>query len=76
MEGQDKNIPEFPHTIERDNTGNPFIEPGMTLRDYLAAKAMQGILSQDECNITNKYANDVAKSSYYMAEAMLKARNQ
>ena len=45
-------------------------ESGMTLRDYFAAKAMQGIL----------YAGlepvETAKHAYTMADAMLKAREQ
>ena len=43
---------------------------GMTLRDYFAAKAMQGILFEglDE--------SETAKNAYAMADAMLKAREQ
>ena len=41
---------------------------GMTLRDYFAAKAMQGILF--ECLETK----DTAKFAYEMADAMLEAR--
>ena len=44
------------------------IYDGMTLRDYFAAKAMQGILFEglDE--------SETAKNAYAMADAMLKAR--
>ena len=45
---------------------------GMTLRDYFAAKAMMGFLV---CDV--KYASDadmIARDSYVMADAMLKAR--
>jgi hypothetical protein len=47
-------------------------ERGMTLRDYFAAKAMQGVLSSDKLQTFNfqKIAND----SYLMADAMLEAR--
>ena len=43
-------------------------DTGMTLRDYFAAKAMQGILFEglDE--------SETAKNAYAMADAMLKAR--
>ena len=64
-----------------DNTGGPaFPTPryergdmyslGMTLRDYFAAKAMQGILFEglDE--------NQTARHAYEIADAMLKAREQ
>ena len=48
---------------------------GMSLRDYFAAKAMQSFLS----HLVKQgwYAddlNDVAETSYRMADAMLKAR--
>ncbi len=45
---------------------------GMTLRDYFAAKAMQGLLSSD----VNAKPEDFAKQSYKVADAMLKAREQ
>ena len=46
----------------------------MTLRDYFAAKAMQGVLSFEAIDEYN--ANDVAFVAYGMADAMLKAREQ
>lgn len=51
-------------------------EPGMTLRDYFAAKAMQGILANPGQldNITESNAAWVVKDAYLMADAMLKAR--
>ena len=65
------------------NTGGPafpapagvehITEQGMTLRDYFASKAMQGILSswdKDTC----MYA-EVSAISYEMADEMLKARD-
>ena len=46
---------------------------GMTLRDYFAAKAMQGLLACDiECGPDN--VQSIAKSAYIMADVMLKAR--
>lgn len=45
---------------------------GMTLRDYLAAKAMQGFLTAE---YASTYRPEVwAKDAYEMADAMLKAR--
>jgi hypothetical protein len=41
---------------------------GMTLRDYFAAKALQGILFE------GLDPEDTAKHAYAMADAMLKAR--
>ena len=47
---------------------------GMTLRDYMAAKAMHGIVAS--C-IDNGFNDDlVADASYRLADAMLKARNE
>jgi len=43
---------------------------GMTLRDYFAAKAMQGLLSSD----VNAPLETFAKQSYKVADAMMKAR--
>ncbi|HHT3488394.1 TPA: hypothetical protein ACTYMW_005350 [Enterobacter hormaechei] len=45
--------------------------PGMTLRDYFAAKAMQGIISS-ECNYGA--FSDLASDAYSIADAMLRAR--
>jgi hypothetical protein len=44
----------------------------MTLRDYFAAKAMQGLLAGTKTGNTSV----LAKDSYKMADAMLKAREQ
>lgn len=44
---------------------------GMTLRDYFAAKAMQGLLS-GKLNTTNMMT--IASECYMMADTMLKAR--
>ena len=61
-----------------NNTGGPAFPlnlkekwyEGMSLRDYFAAKAMQGLLSSDvEASI-----EQFAAKSYEMADAMLKAR--
>jgi len=43
---------------------------GMTLRDYFAAKAMQGFLTGDY----DLYAHEVVQRAYEMADAMMKAR--
>jgi hypothetical protein len=48
-------------------------ETGMTLRDYFAAKAMQGLFSCGEAHDEHT-AHVTAKASYLMADAMLKAR--
>jgi len=45
---------------------------GMTLRDYFAAKAMQGIVSRGI--IDSAPIETYANNAYKMADAMLKAR--
>ena len=50
-------------------------QPGMTLRDYFAAKAMLGILTVTVRADCDNYREDVlANLSYTVADAMLKAR--
>ncbi|HCU0614060.1 TPA: hypothetical protein OUF56_004112 [Enterobacter bugandensis] len=56
------------------------IQSGMTLRDYFAAKAMQGWLasfseSDDHPYVSGK-CDAVAEASYALADAMLKAREE
>ena len=46
---------------------------GMTLRDYFAAKAMQGIVSHDP-TFSQKFVDLAVKDAYVYADAMLKAR--
>ena len=49
---------------------------GMTLRDYFAAKALQGILATDpEDQDHEDGLLAIAIVSYKMADAMMKARN-
>lgn len=54
-------------------TGN---QDGMTLRDYFAAKAMQGFLSNNSIvdDVNSEAIEWTAARSYLIAEAMLKAR--
>lgn len=53
---------------------------GMSLRDYFAAKAMQGLLVKpNECTGVvgvNMFEHLLAKSSYKIADAMLEARDR
>ena len=53
---------------------NPHIQDtsGMTLRDYFAAKAMQGLLLDDNGDFSDH--NWMAEQAYAFADAMLKAR--
>lgn len=62
-----KNEPAFPIPA----TDYHGMDSGMTLRDYFAAKAMQGELASGDAS---RYAENIASRSYAIADAMLKAR--
>jgi hypothetical protein len=66
--------------MNNTNTGGPaFPTPryergdmyslGMTLRDYFAAKVMQGLLANNNID-----AQQIAEAAFIVADAMLKAR--
>lgn len=56
---------------EHNSGGYLAWQDGMSLRDYFAAKAMQGLMASPECPESMEVA---AKCSYNLADAMLKAR--
>ncbi len=62
--------PAFPQTSASANTTDWC---GMTLRDYFAAKAMEAILSDPNYSSPD---DKLAEASYWIADAMLKAREQ
>ena len=62
-----KEITAFPF-VASDDTGM-IINTGMTLRDYFAAKAMQGLVANSNTN-----PMDIAKAAYVVADFMMKAR--
>jgi hypothetical protein len=70
--------PAFPRTMwtgHKDNSAHRDIE-GMTLRDYFAAKAMQGILAVSKPNgEVFKDAKTVAIFAYQQADAMIEVRD-
>ena len=57
-----------------------WLQPGMSLRDYFAAKAMQGLCSKENTQEDfknfdlNTIVSQIAFDSYAMADAMLKQR--
>ena len=73
------NEPAFPNE-GFNGWGEPF--KGMTLRDYFAAKAMQGLLTHEWLYLYDKAetmslesAEDyVVETSYFVADLMMKAR--
>ena len=65
-----KDIPAFPIVV--DYGDGVKYQTGMTLRDYFAAKAMQGMLSE---NSGIRYPTDeLVDFAYKIADAMMKAR--
>ena len=65
----------FPSHYEFDD-GSYASTMGMTLRDYFAAKALNGVCSNQTFLINlNAEPNKVAIACYEIADAMLKARN-
>ena len=68
----DMNQPAFPTGIITDGKGKIIGgSNGMTLRDYFAAKAMQGWLVETSEGVS---VTAVARFAYEVADAMMKAR--
>lgn len=68
--------PAFPFFCQGPTTA-PEIYYGLSMRDYFAAKAMQGMLAnpqQDYAPLTTRSQEAVVSGAYEMADAMLKAR--
>ena len=65
--------PAFPN---KSSSGDLWSDKGMTLRDYAAIKAMEGILaSNTEHEHEDAHIFDaIAEAAYKQADAMLKAR--
>ncbi|HGU9880515.1 TPA: hypothetical protein ACNJ4A_000515 [Citrobacter freundii] len=73
MSKQNNGGPAFPYSarLVAPDTYEHLTNGGMTLRDYFAAKFMQGV-----CANPDKLYDDetLAKEAYAMADAMLRAR--
>lgn len=71
--------PAFPFGQICETTGQPvngFYDTGMTLRDYFAAKAMQGLLSGFYRDTSKYNFSELPTESYSIADAMLSERNK
>ena len=68
-----KNISAFP-IFDSNRAGMDYecMEPGMTLRDYFAAKAMLGVIMHPQ----PASPKDIAATAYEIADAMLRARGE
>ena len=65
----------FPVVVKFEDTTTVLYTPGMTLRDYFAAKALIGIMADP--TPTQPYTNDeLAHWCYQVADSMLKAREE
>jgi hypothetical protein len=67
------NTPAFP-SPRWEGWGSP--QEGMTLRDYFAAKAMQGLLAGLLADRMDVKWQNIAIDAYRQADAMMKAREQ
>ena len=73
-----------PPPTEDGGPAFPFVEPpttcnvcaGMTLRDYFAGAALIGLLSNPEVRAGYPLAQDTAKISYEISDAMLAIRGK
>ena len=67
------NGPAFPFFYDDEKNEIKHVYPGMTLRDYFAAKVLQGFFSNGSFD-ADAFPH-VAVLSYAMADLMLKERN-
>ena len=68
--------PAFPTDTDRASRG---VVPGMSLRDYFAAKAMQAavhVLMDKSIATEPEHANAIAKIAYRVSDAMLAVREK
>ena len=63
----------FPYPEAEQST---FSSRGMTLRDYFAAKAMQGLLNGYEARLNQERIDNLTERAFTLADAMLEARKQ
>jgi len=63
-----KNTLAFPQPINPSEQGR-----GMTLRDYFAAKALEGICASQQTKLFTDQ-DHLARGAYLLADAMMKAR--
>ncbi len=60
--------------FETEEDGYIYFDSGMDLRDYFAAKAMQGIV--DSSVDAGLETTQIAESAYRIADAMMEARGK
>ena len=72
------NHPAFPVQAYPGDASNPKVRPntGMSMRDYFASKAMNGLLANPEEISLNAPLEEIADFSYKLANAMLVRREK
>lgn len=72
------NHPAFPVQAYPGDAANPKVRPntGMSMRDYFAAQAMIGIISNPEQIGDDTPVKDIAEFAFEMANAMLERREK
>ena len=72
------NHPAFPVHAYPGDASNPKVRPntGMSMRDYFASKAMNGLLANPEEISLNAPLEEIADFSYKLANAMLVRREK
>jgi len=73
--------PAFPNLTSRDRDTGDYLDRGMTLRDYFAAKALPAVIDAyvkgNGCCIgTDHFFSNVPAHAYRMADAMLAKRSE
>lgn len=74
----DKDKTAFPYMFTYTN-GETGVDTGMTLRDYFASSAMQGIIASTQgigLEINERHIEIVVKKAYMYADTMLKQREK
>lgn len=62
----------FPFEVMTEDGKASYFCAGMKMRDYIAAKAMQGLLANS--NFPGLTTEETAKFAYQMADAMIRVR--
>lgn len=78
MSSKDTGGPAFPYSgVHHTEEMNFIIDShGMTLRDHFAGLAMQGIVNSQEYQDGTWETAEIARQSYEISDAMIKARGQ
>lgn len=69
--------PAYPIPLQELPNGDSYgPEPGMSLRDWIAATALAGMLANPNAHDKHDWAEKLSVCAYDAADAMLKRRNE